>query len=212
MHPTCFLYILLSFDSGVMPSLKNRHSWPQLPKVHRTKAEKPIDSDPFAYFVSPEEDPMLYIEGSFMAGISTKARSRRSRSLSPIRSRKPRIEVSISFTSKSPTAKLKRWIERLEKQYLHRSDRYADKPDPIIKVIRPRPKPAVPHTEPVVIPISPPVRGRRDARTGSGQRRNGNNGRTPPRRRRVWREPSAGIWSVAEEEEEGGISGLGITI
>ena len=191
-----------------MPSLKNRHSWPQLPKLHRTHTEKPIDSDPFAYFVSPAEDPMLYFDGAFTAGIGTEARSR---SLPPISSRKPRIEISISFTSKSPTARLKRWIERLEKQYLHRGYRYADEPDPIIKVIRPRPKPSVPSTEPVIIPISPPARGRRDARTGSRQRRNGNSGRTPPRRSRVWREPSAGLWPVAEEGEEG-MSGLGITI
>ena len=193
-----------------MPSLKNRHSWPQLPRVHRANAEKPIDSDPFAYFVSPAEDPMLYFEGGFTAGISTRTKAR-SRSLPPIGSRKPRVEISISFTSRSPTARLKRWIERLEKQYLHRSYRHADKPDPIIKVIRPRPKSAVPRTEPVIIPISPPVRGRREARTGSRQRRNGHNGRTPPRRPRVWREPSAGIWSVAEEDEEG-MYGLGITI
>ena len=191
-----------------MPSLKNRHSWPQLPKVQRIHAEKPIDSDPFAHFVSPAEDPMLYIQGGFTAGISTKARSR---SLPPASSRKPRIEISISFTSKSPTARLKRWIERLEKHSFRRSYRYTDEPDPIIKVIRPRPKPPTPCTEPIIIPISPPARGRRYARTGSGQRRNGNNGRTPPRRPRVWREPSAGIWSVAEEDEEG-MSGLGITI
>ena len=191
-----------------MHSLKSHHSWPQLPKLHRIHAEKPIDSDPFAYFVSPTEHPMLYIQGDLTAGISTKARSR---SLPPISSRKPRIEISISFTSKSPTARLKRWIERLEKQCFHRSYRYTDEPDPIIKVIRPRPKPPVPCTEPVIIPISPPVRGRRDTRTGSRKRRSGNNGRTPPRRPRVWREPSAGIWSVAEEDEEG-MSGLGISI
>ncbi|CAF9935335.1 MAG: hypothetical protein HETSPECPRED_009750 [Heterodermia speciosa] len=189
-----------------MPSLRNRHSWPQLPKVHRIREDKPIDSDPFAHFVSPTEDSIIYIEGGLTAGISPRSRSR---SLPPISSRKPRIEILISFTS--PTARLKGWIERLEKQYFHRSYRYADEPDPIIKAIRPRRKPPAPSTEPIIIPISPPIRGRRDARTGSRQRRNGNNDRTPPRRPRVWREPSAGIWSVAEEDEDG-MSGLGIAI
>ena len=194
-----------------MPSLKNRNSWPQLRRLHRSQVHEPIDSDPFAYFVSPAEDRMLYVEGSLTAGINIRTRSR---SLPTFHPRKPRIILSMSTSSRSPTARLKKWIERMEKQYFHHSYRHhrdADLPDPIIRVIEPRPKPSIPGTEPVVITISPPLRGRGDVRTGSAQRRARDNGRTPPRRPRVWREPSADIWTVAEEDEEAR-SGLGITV
>lgn len=191
-----------------MPSLRSRHSWPQLRRSHHSYVDKAIDSDPFAYFVSPDEDRVVYIEGNLTAGIKSKSRSR---SLPPFQSRGPRLHLSISTTTRSPTARLKRWIERMEQQYFHLSHKSTDEPDPIIKIVKPKPQSPIPRTEPVVIPISPPIRGRRDARTGSGQRRTPNNGRTPPRRPRVWREPSAEIWSVPEEDED--ISfGLGITV
>ena len=191
-----------------MRSLSKRHSWPPIRKFRYTYTDDTIDSDPFAYFVSPAEDRLVYLEGSLTAGIYTK---RRSRSLPPFHSRKPRVQLSISFMSKSPTARLKRWIERMEKQYFHCGYRDTAIPDPIIKVIEPRQKSSVPTREPVIIAISPPARGRRDARTGSRQRRVGHNGRTPPRRPRVWREPSSEIWSVAEEDEEAN-PGLGISV
>ena len=183
-----------------MPPLRTRHSWPQL------RRKQPIDSDPFAYFVSPSDDRNIYIEGSLTAGIQIG----RSRSLPRQHSRKPYFRLEISTSSRSPTARLRRWIERMEKQYFHH---YSHHEDPIIEIIEPRPKPEPqPRMEPVVVEISPPVRGRRSARTGSGQRRAGNKGRTPPRRPRVWREPSAEIWSVAEEDEGESKSGLGITV
>ena len=191
-----------------MPSLRKRHSWPTPRHRRASHAGEAVDSDPFAYFVSPTEDRVTYIEGSLTAGISTR---RRSRSLPPFHSRKPWIQLSISASSRSPTARLKRWIERMEKQYFHVSCQHTDTPDPIIKVIEPRQKPTTARPDPIIIPISPPVRGRGDARSGSRQRRVGNNGRTPPRRPRVWREPSAEIWPVAEEDE-GTVTDLGINV
>ena len=200
-----------------MRSLKTRHSWPSLRHPRTTCKEDSVDSDPFAYFISPAEDRVEYIEGSLTAGISNKPRSR---PLPPYYTRKPRTILLVSTSSKSPTARLKRWIERVEKQYFfcsrrnvevytYRPHQYVHVPDPIIRIIEPRQKPSVPNTKPVIIPISPAVRGRDNARSGSRQRRVGNNSRTPPRRARVWREPSSGIWSVAEEEEIE-IPGLGI--
>ena len=191
-----------------MRSVKNRHSWPQLRKSRYAFIDDPIDSDPFAYFVSPAEDRLVYIEGNLTAGIYTK---RRSRSQPPLHSKRPRLQLAISVTSKSPTARLKRWIERMEKQYFYLSHRDTDAPDPIIKVIEPRSEVSAPTNEPIIIPVSPNGRGRQDTRAGSEHRRVGNNGRTPPRRRRVWREPSVEIWSVAEEDEEASL-GLGIRL
>ncbi len=71
------------------------------------------------------------------------------------------------------------------------------------------PSPDPPKPLETVQPSSPPVRGRRDFRTSSRQRV-GNNGRSKPRRPRVWREPSKDIWPVSEEGEEE--MGLGIMV
>lgn len=158
-------------------------------------ANDSIDADPFAYFVSPSE------ERHFDAGISNKPRSR---SLPPFYRRR-RIPLSISADGKSPTARLKRWIERMENLYTNRTT--TDVPTPIIKIIEPRYPPSVSQPQPFAIPESPPVRGRGNARSTSNQRVTAN-GRTPPRRPRAWREPSCEIWPVAEESEE---VGLGIT-
>lgn len=191
-----------------MPSVKKRHSWPQLRRSRYAFVDDTIDSDPFAYFVSPAEDRLVYIEGNLSAGIYTKQRSR---SLPPVHSKRPRLHLSISITSKSPTARLKRWIERMEKQYFYLSHGLANEPDPIIRVIEPRSEVSAPTNEPIIVPISPYGRGRQDTRAGSRNRRVGNNGRTPPRRPRAWREPSVEIWSVAEEDEEASL-GLGIRL
>ena len=174
---------------------KKRHSWPPFHSGKLQESGDGIDSDPFAYFISSAED----VEAD--AGISTKPRSR---SLSPAirRARKPLYKSS---NRRSPTAKLKRWIERMEKQYFHRSSN--DVLSPRIVLIEPRSL-SPPVITPTVVPISPPLRGRHDARLTSSQRV-GVNGRTPPRRPRVWREPSSEIWSVAEEDEN---VGLGISV
>ena len=179
-----------------MRHLKKRHSWPPLHKSRLVNAEDNIDADPFAYFISPAE--CIHSD----AGISQHPRSR---SLPPLHGR-PRIPLSISTTGTSPTARLKRWIERMEQRYFHRGS--SNVPPPKIVVIEPRSPPPIPCTTPVVVPTSPPVRGRRDARSSSSQRVAANS-KTPPRRPRVWREPSSDIWSVAEEDED---VGLGISV
>ena len=169
-----------------------RHSWPPLHKSRLLDSTGGIDADPFAYFISPLEDTEMD------AGIKTKPRSR---SLPPVHHR-PRRPLSTSRDRSSPTAKLKRWIDRMEKQYFRRTSSGA--PPPEVVIIEPKTPPPTNPAAPIVIPRSPPVRGRRDARSTSSHRV-AVNGRTPPRRPHVWREPSAEIWSVAEEEEKLGL-------
>lgn len=174
---------------------KKRHSWPPLRQSRPVYTEDVIDADPFAYFISPADCEDADV------GVKTRPRSR---SLSPFL-RKSRLPLSISKTGRSPTARLKRWIERMEKQYFHRAA--IEVPVPHIVLVQPESSPPAPDTIPIVIPRSPPVRGRRDVRSPSSQRVSPNR-KTPPRRPRAWREPSSGIWSVAEEDE--GV-GLGIS-
>lgn len=178
-----------------MRHLRKRHSWPPICKDTAMFANESIDADPFAYFVSSSEERL------FDAGISNKARSH---SLPPFH-RRHRVPLSISTNRKSPTARLKKWIEKMETLYFHRTT--PDKPTPIIELVEARQPASVPQLQPIDVPRSPPVRGRGQARSTSNQRV-GANGRTPPRRPRVWREPSCDIWPVAEESEE---VGLGIT-
>lgn len=71
------------------------------------------------------------------------------------------------------------------------------------------PSPDPPKPLEIMQTSSPLVRGRRNIRTSSRQRV-GNDGRSKPRRPRVWREPSKDIWPLAEEEGEE--IGLGITV
>ncbi len=173
-----------------------RHSWPPLRNSRPLYFEESIDADPFAYFISPAE------WNDADAGIQSK---RRSRSLPPFQ-RRPLIPLSISATGKSPTARLRRWIERMEKQYFHRVR--SELLPPQIILVEPSSPPIVPTTTPITIPRSPPVRGRRNVRSTSRQRVQPNS-KTPPRRPRVWQEPSSAIWSVAEEDED---VGLGISV
>lgn len=173
-----------------------RHSWPPLRQSRPLYLKESIDADPFAYFISPADC------NDTDAGIQIKPRSR---SLPPFQ-RKPRIPLSVSTTGKSSTARLKGWIGRMEKQYFHRTR--SEQPPPMIIIVEPKSPPTVPATTPIVIPRSPPVRGRRDVRSTSSQRVQPNS-KTPPRRPRVWREPSSAIWSVAEEDEN---FGLGISV
>lgn len=179
----------------LMRRLKKRRSWPSTHKADRASTEACIDADPFAYFVSPVE------ESDCDAGITSKARSR---SLPPSH-RAPWPPLTISKNHTSPTARLKQWINRMEKLYSHRAA--PPPPEPFIMLAEPRRPSTLPQPGPVIIPRSPPVRGRGNGRKTSGQRITAN-GRTPTRRPRVWREPSSDIWSVPEESEE---VGLGIT-
>lgn len=178
---------------------RKRHSWPPLNRSRTLCVKETIDEDPFAYFITPAD----CVDTD--AGIKARPRSH---SLPPFR-RRPRTISSISTRGKSPTAKLKRWIERMEKQYFHRVSPMTSPPH--IVVIEPKSPPPVTEPSAVFIPRSPPVRGRRDMRSTSSHRVIAGR-KTPPRRPRVWWEPSEEIWSVAEEDDDraAGI-GLGIS-
>ena len=88
----------------------------------------------------------------------------------------------------------------MELRCFHRSPRAIERPE--LSPDPPKP-PAIP-----LISASSLGRGRKDIRTGSSNRVRPD-ARSKPRRPRVWREPSEGLWSVAEEKEE---IGLGITV
>lgn len=171
-----------------MQSLQKRNSWPPLRIPRKFYMDEKIDEDPFAYFISPAEDRDVFFESNLAAGID---RNRTSRSLSPSDHKHRRNRISVA---KSPTFKLKRWIEKMERQYFHRGS-------PSHRVAPPEP-PKPPET------VSPPLRGRRDRRTGSSDRVT-NNIKSPQRRPRAWREPSIDIWPVLEEAED---VGLGINV
>ncbi len=172
-----------------MRSLRKRHSWPPLRRSRAIYVNERIDDDPFAYFISPAEDRDIFTESYLTAGIANRQRSR---SLSPIPiRRKPHAKSS---AAKSPTLRLKQWIERMERYYFHRSPPSPQPQIPIIEVREPKQWETV----------SPPIRGRRDFRSSSHDRIS-QTVRTPPRKPRVWREPSEDIWTVFEEGEEVGL-------
>ena len=174
-----------------MRVLRKRHSWPPLRVSRATFVKESIDSDPFAYFISPASDRDIYFN-DLSAGIDTRTRSR---SFSPKSSLNDHMLSSIS-SSASPTARLKKWIERMELRCFRHSPRISE---------RPMPSPEPPKSPETPIPVSPLARGRSDVRSGSSLRVN----RPQQRRPRVWREPSEKIWSVAEEGDE---VGLGIVM
>ena len=167
--------------------LRKRHSWPPLRVSRATFVKESIDSDPFAYFISPASDRDIYFN-DLSAGIDTR---KRSRSFSP----KSSIDDHM-LSSTSPTAKLKKWIERMELRCFRRSPRISERPMPSPEPLK---SPETPTS------VSPLVRGRSDVRSGSSLRVN----RPQQRRPRAWREPSEKIWSVAEEGDE---VGLGIVM
>ena len=175
-----------------MRPLRKRHSWPPLRKPRALFAGENLDDDPFAYFISPAQDRDIFTENYLTAGIASRQRSR---SLSPGTSRR-KSHTKLS-TSKSPTLRLKKWIERMEKYYFHHSAPGPQPQTPIIEIREPK------QTE----KPSSPIRGRRDVRS-STYNRVSQTVRTPPRKPRVWREPSESIWTVVEEGEE---IGLGIS-
>lgn len=169
--------------------IRHRYSWPSLRDRKSIKKCATIDEDPFAHFISHPEGQATSYETFLDAGISNK---KRSRSLSPFR-RKRHEGMSASSHKSSASSKLLKWVEKMEKNYIHRSS-----PPPGIS----SPIPSI-----TVEQSSPPVRGR-TTNPGSNSR-NRSNLRTPPRKPRAWREPSQDIWPVAEEAED---IGLGIIV
>ncbi|CAF9942935.1 MAG: hypothetical protein ALECFALPRED_010267 [Alectoria fallacina] len=178
-----------------MRTLRKRHSWPPLRKPRALYFDEAVDQDPFAYFISPADERHVFVNSHLAADIDKK---KRPRSLSPIR-RNSFTLLSASTTTTSPTAKLKRWIERMELRCFRRSPSSFDNP---------RPSPDPPEVPETAQTNSPQLRGRGDVRISSSNRVTPN-ARSRPRRPRVWREPSKDIWSVAEEGEE---VGLGIIL
>ena len=172
-----------------MRSLRKRNSWPPLRQPISFYVNEKIDEEPFAYFISPADDGDVFYATSLTAGVGS---NQRSRSLSPFHCKSTSI-LSEDESDNSPVAKLKRWIQRMERQYFHRKT-----PIKETTTVQPPRAPAI---------SSPPVRGRGDTRTSSSSRVT-HNFRSPPRRPRVWKEPSTDLWTVAEEQED---VGLGIT-
>ena len=178
-----------------MHTLRKRHSWPPLRKPRSYYFDESMDQDPFAYFISPAEDRDVFINSHLTAGIKEK---RRCRSHSPAH-RKLMNTLSAAAAASSPTAKLKRWIERMELRCFHRSPGAAER-------LMPSPDPPKPRE--TFQTASPPIRGRKNIRSSSTHRISRNTN-SHSRRPRVWREPSKDIWPV---EEEGDDIGLGIMV
>ena len=175
----------------IMHRPRKRHSWPPSRDTETENKDGAMDEDPFAYFVSSMGEEEHFLESNLSAGIINR---RRSRSLPDFR-HKPLPGRSVVQRATSQATKFKRWIDRMEKQYFHRSSPEVFTPSP------PSPPPD---------PLSAPSikdRGRDIRSTATSRIRN--SVRTPPRRPRAWREPSGDIWPVAEEGEE---IGLGIIV
>ncbi len=178
-----------------MRTLRKRHSWPPLRKPRAFYFDETIDQDPFAYFISPADERDVFVNSHLTADIDEK---KRPRSLSPFR-RNSFTTLSAATAAASPTAKLKRWIERMELRCFQRS------PNSIQQLM---PSPDTPKLPEIAWTVSPPLRGRRNVRISSSNRVTPST-RSRPRRPRVWREPSKDIWPVAEERED---IGLGILL
>lgn len=172
-----------------MRPLQKRHSWPSLRVTKSTKASPSIDQDPFAYFVSPVFDGEDALQGHLTAGITTRRRSQSLPSFHP----KPIYSHTATDKAKRRVAKLKKWIERMQMAYHHYHHT-----DPVVNA----PPPTPPKTLDDLLPTQ---RGRDIQSTATSRVRA--NVRTPPRKPRVWRQPSNNLWPVAEETEE---IGLGI--
>ncbi len=106
-----------------MRNLRKRHSWPPLRKPRAFYVDEVIDQDPFAFFISPSEEGdefMNSVPEDLSAGINNS--TRRTRSASPD-TRKARALSFVSVATSSHTARLKKWIERMELRCFHRSPR-----------------------------------------------------------------------------------------
>ena len=172
---------------------RRSHSWPPF-QVQSLQRPKDIDENPFAFFISNTGGSDEIPEDSMSAGIE---KTPRSRSLSPLQFHAKQNPDLASLTVPNPFSRLKRWIQRMEKQYFHQGHL-----SPI----------EVPQNTPVSSlqrsPVSPPSRGRESIR-GSPRSLRSSDTRSHSGRPRVWREPSDNIWSVVEEQEE---IGLGISL
>lgn len=166
------------------------HSWPPF-RVQTGHSGNEIDGDPFRFFVS---QPDAVPNDRLTAGIGD---DHRSRSLSPRiwRARDNRLSDS---TATNSIAKLKKWIERMEKLLFHRPDAHSLAATTPIK-LTPTPRGSLDATQ---------TRGRGSYRTAP--RNHAPRGvRSHSGRPRSWLEPAEELWSLPEEQEE---LGLGISI
>ena len=172
---------------------KRRHSWPAF-KVHVFHhPPKDINENPFEFFLSASDDPDEVLD-DITAGIENVPRPR---SLSPLLL--PTHDEERPFRSSASTslAKLKKWISRMERRYLHHTH------------LLPPPTPVAPLLlAPPSSPGSPQSRGRRHSRGNLNGGRD-DTIRSHSGKPRVWREPSQDIWPVLEEHED---VGLGISV
>ena len=194
---------------------RRNHSWPPF-RLH-LQHSKDIDEDPFAFFISSDNDSAGFMSDHMNADIDIVTRSR---SHSP-RMAHNKAKLLASGTGKS-ILKLKKWVEKMEVRYFHSKPPQATSPSlpsvvpdivvPDADASKPCLKRPMPLDEPeniveyIPVPVSPPLRGRSSRR--SSRRPYGNRMvRGHSKRARAWREPGESIWSVMEEEE-----GLGIMI
>ena len=177
------------------------HSWPPF-HLHATPQKKSIDDDPFAFFISASDGPVIFPDDSTAAGIEP---SPRARSLSPFLSRTHHEPNLAALTAASRIAKLKKWIIKMERRYLNYkppSPSGVPQNSPASPLQR-SPAPPLPRS-----PASPQIRGRGNTR-GSPRSLASRGTRSHSARPRVWREPSGDIWTVLEEQED---VGLGISM
>ncbi|MCJ1404534.1 hypothetical protein MMC11_007760 [Xylographa trunciseda] len=172
---------------------RRSHSWPPF-RVHSLERPKDIDENPFAFFITTAGGSDEIPEDSMSAGIE---KTPRSRSLSPLYRHKRQNPDLASLTVPNPFSRLKRWIQKMEKQYFHQGQLSP------FEVPQNTPESLLPRS-----PVSPPSRGRGNIR-GSPRSLRSLDSRSHSGRPRVWREPSEDIWPVVEEHEE---VGLGISL
>ena len=173
---------------------KRHHSWPPF-KVHVFHhTPKDINENPFEFFLSASDDPDELLD-DITAGIDIVPRSR---SLSPLRLPSHGEVRPITQAASTSLAKLKKWIERMERRYFHHAQLLPPAPEiPTSPMLSPPP-----HS-----PSSPQPRGRRNNR-GSPKGSRDRAIRSHSGKPRVWKEPGQDIWPVVEEQEE---IGLGIS-
>ena len=189
--------------------LRSCHSWPSQNSLATASNPQRIDHDPFSHFVSLPMDRDLSLPPGTCPSRPTILRSH---SLSPDLQKARRFLIQHGPAS-SPTFKLKRWIQRMEQRYRHRevdlspeiieiSPRRLHQVEGLVSPDQGEAPDSPSEVGEISQPISPPLRGRKEVRSGSRRRAGG-------RRPRAWRAPSGDLWTVNEEGEVGD-AGLGI--
>lgn len=176
---------------------RRRHSWPPVRLSKKRPVQKSIDENPFAFFISPPEEPQSYLFDHVDADIEPvplpPVRNPKVRSRKPLRRWRQRAQAQKAVT------KLKYWIRQMERLYRNES-----LPD-IVEIV---PPPTL-LSEHMGIPeaLRGPFRDESEP-TVPIQRRL----RSHSARPRSWIEPQADIWTVFEENEDESTSSLGRSV